>query len=834
MDVNGTRFHLIADADDWSGVTDISPPEGGAYYDRSQGVLGLKPRLPIFPRGRRSALLNPADRRGAASDRFGTWYWISRDKRTIMRAPAGSTRAVVYWSQSLPAPAVSSGAFAPHTPPLMPADLAGLAVTAHHYLVVGTVNPAGLLLFDLHAGGEPVEVQFPVDVPFEPFDMTTTADANTWIVDRTNRRLWGLDRYFRLLPLVAPTPGVPQPGDFAVATSTEPPSAPPTAPVPQPLALAALDPIAVDAMPDGGLLILDAPSAIGGNSRIFYFRPGATPGTLLAPIAPITLPGLIDVAADQGNRPVVAYDLAVAPDTALVYIVEQAGNQAVAYRFDPAAVDTITPPLTPQAIYLPMHYFGSRALARGWKPSGEAAVFYDVTPLPANDLAVRWIRLHEIEQPRFTRQAWVQTPVFDSHQAKTIWHRLFLDACIPPETEVQVWTRASDNRELLDHQAFTREPDLYLRSRGAEIPYWQGWEVDEDIDPEAAHTGTWELLFQQAVGQYMQIRLVLTGNGRTSPQIQRLRAYYPRFSYLKNYLPAAYQEEPASAHFLERFLANLEGFYTDLEGKIANSSLLVDPRSAPVDALDWLATWLGVALDPLWTKIGEEDRRRLLIRFTRRLYERRGTPDGLRFALLLLLDPCLESTLKRLEQATVVFDLALRDELASLGLAYPAHNSGEIELEELLWSYVLTTPGRSQVRIVERWQTRQGMALQAGDVTLDPQPEMSLPEALEAAKHRFSVLVPENLPSEHAAMVDKIIRLQKPVHTDYALRHFWDLFLVGQVRLGIDTVLGEEGRFLPIILGRDYLAEGYLEAAHPMDVAERAISDRDRMGDMKL
>jgi hypothetical protein len=94
--------------------------------------------------------------------------------------------------------------------------------------------------------------------------------------------------------------------------------------------------------------------------------------------------------------------------------------------------------------------------------------------------------------------------------------------------------------------------------------------------------------------------------------------------------------------------------------------------------------------------------------------------------------------------------------------------------------------------------------------------------------------VPENLPGEHAAMVDKIIRLQKPVHTDYELRHFWDLFLVGQVRLGIDTVLGEEGRFLPIILGRDYLAEGYLEAAHPMDVAERAISDRDRLSDMKL
>ncbi|HSN76181.1 MAG TPA: hypothetical protein VL334_13990, partial [Anaerolineae bacterium] len=66
------------------------------------------------------------------------------------------------------------------------------------------------------------------------------------------------------------------------------------------------------------------------------------------------------------------------------------------------------------------------------------------------------------------------------------------------------------------------------------------------------------------------------------------------------------------------------------------------------------------------------------------------------------------------------------------------------------------------------------------------------------------------------------------------LRRFWDYFLVGQVRLGIDTVLGEDSRFLPIILGRDALAEGYLEAAHPMSEAERAVSDRDRLGQMAL
>ena len=50
---------------------------------------------------------------------------------------------------------------------------------------------------------------------------------------------------------------------------------------------------------------------------------------------------------------------------------------------------------------------------------------------------------------------------------------------------------------------------------------------------------------------------------------------------------------------------------------------------------------------------------------------------------------------------------------------------------------------------------------------------------------------------------------------------------MGEVRLGLDTLLSESGRFLPMILGRDYLAEGYLYPAYPMDVAERWISDRD-------
>ena len=85
----------------------------------------------------------------------------------------------------------------------------------------------------------------------------------------------------------------------------------------------------------------------------------------------------------------------------------------------------------------------------------------------------------------------------------------------------------------------------------------------------------------------MQIRLA--GNGRTTPRLRALRAYYPRFSYLNHYLPAVYREDGESAWFLDRFLANVEGTYTAIEDRIAAVQMLFDTRAAPSEALDWLA-----------------------------------------------------------------------------------------------------------------------------------------------------------------------------------------------------------------------------------------------------
>jgi hypothetical protein len=83
-------------------------------------------------------------------------------------------------------------------------------------------------------------------------------------------------------------------------------------------------------------------------------------------------------------------------------------------------------------------------------------------------------------------------------------------------------------------------------------------------------------------------------------------------------------------------------------------------------------------------------------------------------------------------------------------------------------------------------------------------------------------------------MVERIINLEKPAHTLFDVRRYWDAFRVGEARLGLDTALGDTGRFGPMVLGQAYLAEGYLSPAPPMDTPERFVSDRDRPGQRPL
>lgn len=840
MDVNGTRFQLIKGPADWAACSEENLPGEPSHvaWDRDEWLM-LKPLLTLFPRSQREAALDPTTRRGAAVDQYGNWYWIASDRQRIFWLPSGGRRPSVYWSQTVEAPAPAAGSFgpaAPSTPPV--AELAGLAITEHHYLVVGNITQRGLFRFDLHAGGEPYLLLFPDEVAFEPFDLAAAPGGGVWVLDRRNQTYWGLDRDFQVIGAASATgPADLSEPDFQPADGGAAPvhHAPPAL---RGFSLAAVnptDPIAIEALPDGSVLILDSPPVYAAPNQ------APTPSTLyrfkldqLASQHPLEADVEVVTVGEETTTThlaVVGHDVAYVPETQTLYVAEHDGKQVIAFAWDDR---TTGAPLAVDLDYLPLHFYGRRALiaARG-------RVYYDVIARdPTRDAAVRWVPLQAIDDPRFARSAALLTPVFDGKERDCVWDRLLLDACIPSDTTVTISTRAQNDLALLASAPFLDEPPLYQRGAGAEIPYYDPF---ADLDAPSEAVGTWELLFQQARGRYLQIRLALRGNGRVTPRLRALRAYYPRFSYPRRYLPSVYLEDEVSAGFLERLLANPEGFFVDIEGKMRDVSVLFDPRSAPPDTLDWLASWVALMLDPLWAQLQAKrqqsnpvrkkpapDRRRLVIRYAMRLYNRRGTPDGIRFALHLLLDPCLEERLQRFKTAAIQPDPSLREELAQLGLPYPSPVWSEEDYENLLHDYLLSPCRPSKIRLVERFLARDGRAVAAGDPTAAGGSSGS--DTIQASAHRFSILIPEALSSDEEAMVRRIVQLEKPAHTLFDVRRYWDYFRAGEARLGLDTVLGEDSRFRPIVLGVHYLAEGYLAPAYPMDVRDRIISDRDRAG----
>jgi phage tail-like protein len=105
------------------------------------------------------------------------------------------------------------------------------------------------------------------------------------------------------------------------------------------------------------------------------------------------------------------------------------------------------------------------------------------------------------------------------------------------------------------------------------------------------------------------------------PRVQKnFHQDYGVSSYLQ-YLPPCYQEDD----FLGRFLLIFESIIDPLERCIDQIPLYFDPRMTPESFLNWLASWVNIALNEKWSI----EQRRSLIRAAAELYRWRGTRRGL-------------------------------------------------------------------------------------------------------------------------------------------------------------------------------------------------------------
>ena len=169
-------------------------------WDFVRSELTLGSRLNVFQSSAGNRVQTIDQRRGAAPDRFGNIYWIADSQSEILVRSSGTYSTDHFWSSTDEAsqPCNISGSFADLSPtiPTQPLLFSGLTVTAEHYLVVGTLEPAGLVIFDLFRGGPPRRVVWPTTVPFSPFEFAPAVGGGVWILDHDNQRLWELDRTF--------------------------------------------------------------------------------------------------------------------------------------------------------------------------------------------------------------------------------------------------------------------------------------------------------------------------------------------------------------------------------------------------------------------------------------------------------------------------------------------------------------------------------------------------------------------------------------------------------------------------------------------------------------
>ncbi len=841
--------------------------------------------------------------------------------------------------------------------PPVPLMLRGLTVTAHHYLVAGVAGealekdmadvpgsveakkrpgPRGLLIIDLHRGRPPILMLWPKTTDFdpaedfEPWDLAADPDGSLLILNRKeppkskngvepqpiSQRFWVLDRDFQFPVVEKDDIGAPIEGFKPIDDEGE--TATPEMPIVNVSSIkgyelpADYDPISIEHSGTGTVLIL----ADGADSAVIlhFKRNGEKIGAHLPLFSEefreedettperVNIRGLdfayveccLNECSDEDDPcldGLIGLDTKATP-VRLLYVVDSNGKQVLVYQMKHDPETGILSEIVPTPNYLPMRRWGGKGLV-----GSRGNAFYDFQK--------SWLPLIAFTECFFHPEAQLITPQefadvdgqnFDSRIAGCIWHRLLLDADIPLGTQVRVRARASDNPDLLNVTAWVQQPHPYLRSGGAEIPFYEHPALrrvreteakSPDTDPRK-RLGTWELLFQEVRGRYLQLEITLAGTGRSTPELYALRAWFPRFSYSERYLPPIYTEQPVPASFLERWLANAEGLYTNLEDMIEHLPRLLDPRSAPPDTLDWLGSWMGLVLDPLWT----EQQRRMFIRYAQRLYQQRGTLRGLLIALWLYLEKKpteaqMEEIFARAEQGAFARSVRLQehftrrqidgDEIdilntfaqsiiatltptltgAALAQAIRARiktlENNPVYLDQPLLNTTLRALAEKWVSYIEeRWREKRfDVEFTPNDGEFVPQQsaarivnmqaiddllnhllwaEVNTPDRVDDFAHRFSVLISNDLSEDEAEMLDRIIRLEKPAHTSFELRRAWDEFVVGSALLGIDTILSLGIEFDPFVLGDTHIPQGYLVFAYPLDVLDRFAPGRDILG----
>jgi len=437
-------------------------------------------------------------------------------------------------------------------------------------------------------------------------------------------------------------------------------------------------------------------------------------------------------------------------------------------------------------------------------------------------------RLNPISLPSFSRTGGAENgKTLDSGNAQTTWHRLYLEAIIPKQCSLEVelavvdellgeegiiWHKhhfgksiGFDNSELKNHEL---PPQGVWLTYPSELPHHQGL---LDCPTVENQSGLFTVLIQRSglqvrslSGRYLKVRVTLHGNGRQTPELIALRAYGSRFSYVDNYFPEFYRENlfgpdadlPGSttpSDFLERSLLNMEGLFTQIQDRIENSELLTQPQSVPQESLDWLASWIGLTLDPVMP----EERKRGFIEIASRLYRWHGTLKGLKAAIevssggqisagnIIVLE---DYRLRRTVATILGADLAIKDDPLIVGTV----ESGNSYVGDTLF-----LGNELEKEFLALFNIKKGLSEIESD---------AIDLLFERLAYRVTVLVHADLQREELGLLKRIVEMETPAHVEARVVKATRPFLVGMASLvGVDTYLDRARNRNPVRVNESYI-----------------------------
>ncbi len=558
MDANGLRFWLLGEARHFPAVQHTA-------WDATCGRLRLNSERTLV------AALDVAAAQSTAQAALAQVPRAIDALECVARWDDASSAVLVH--SSLPDDAVLLP---------LPAPPTDLCAGADGVLYVAA--PDGVRLHDLRGRWDDVVVALP---GFVPWRLAAAADGGAWALERGSGRLARLTGR----PLRAQTP---QPDDYdgrVFRPSPENACAPALTLMPPTSWAAGEQAIAIASGPDGALACLSWRDT-GGTAAVRVWNAGQQRWSVAATCTGAEFAYSISWLASTrvalrvpGRRDAPAFDLGAVdagsiPALGDIYPLSAAALEA------PFANGNAQPP----------HYPSS---ANGAEP---------LYPLSLNNLA----RAGEARNFATTPTGLVAWTL-DSRDNTTVWHRLVVEAIIPPHSGLTVLLAATttlvppadDDLTAWHAHGFGADaPSLDDALQAPQVPM-AAWEYAASELPghpgllggtsEPGVSGLFSVLIQNSrervrslVGRYLWVRVKLFGDGRVTPEVAALRAWGNRFSYADRYLPRLYRES------LFGDAARAPG--VALSQIDASFAADLDAGGAPTPALRARVTLAGIAL----------------------------------------------------------------------------------------------------------------------------------------------------------------------------------------------------------------------------------------------